>query len=212
MLRIVSVLVGMLTATGVTVGVAPAAHAASWFVDTGKPCNWRTYKTHDTVAIASKGPVLTHVQTFGMPPSASHTVTKTVEHATTLSATVGYNAKLSISSSGAARIIGKASAEVGFSLKASGSHTTRTSTKVTDTISNRTRHNANFVFYAGYTRVHGRFRHYFCEQTHPYSRWTVRYSPGKWHSYGVYGDGAVRCGAGGTLNTLQKLALRVGCA
>lgn len=202
----------MIASLGAAASPASASEPAGW-VNTGKACNWQTYKSHYTAAVSSKAPAVTHIQTFGMPPSASHTVTKTVHHSTTLSAAVNYNTSTSVGAEGAAKILVKASAEVHFGLKASGSHTTSTSTTVTDVISNPTSHNANFVFYAGWTKVTGSFRYYFCEeQSSPRHTWHVYYKPGKWRSYGIYGEGAVRCGAGGTLNALQKAALRIGCA
>jgi hypothetical protein len=194
------------------VALAPAAGASPIYVDTGKPCNYHTYKSHYTVAVSAKNPVLTHIRTFSMPPSASHRVTKTVTHATTLRAAASYKSNLSLSASGAARIFASASVSTHISLAGRGSHTRTTSVRVTDMIRNPTRHNATFVFYAGDTRAAGSYRYYLCEQKHAYSAWHVMYAPGRWRSYGVHGDGAVRCGAGTRgVNSLGRLALRIGC-
>lgn len=188
----------------------PSASASTWYVDTHKACNYHKYPTHYTVAVSSRAPALTHIQVYGMPPSASHTVTKSVKYSTTLRASVRSTTSVSIGASGITKVISKASASTSLSLAASGSHTKTTATTVTDTIRNPTGKNAAFVFYAGDTFVKGSFRKYFCEQTHSYSAWTVRYVPGKWQSYAIYQDGAARCGLSG-VTALQKLALKVGC-
>jgi hypothetical protein len=199
-------------AVGGSLVTAPAADASSIYVDTGKPCNYHTYNSHYRVAVSAKNPVITHIRTYSMPPSASHKVTKKVTHATTLRAAARYRSDLSLSASGAARIFASASVSTHISLAARGSHTRTTSVKVTDVIRNPTRHNATFVFYAGDTRAKGSFRYYLCEQKHAYSPWHVMYAPGHWKSYGVHGDGAVRCGAGTKgVNALGRLALRIGC-
>lgn len=185
----------------------PAANAGSWYTDTHKPCNWRTYKDHYSVAVTAQHPVITHVETFGMPPSARHQVTKMVAHSTTLSASATYSESATVEAN---EVFAKASATVGFGLALKGSHTATSSTKVTDTISNNTGKNAAFVFYAGDTQVKGTFRYHFCEQTHAYSAWTIRYTDGHWKSYGVHGSGAAMCHRSG-VTALQKLALSIGC-
>jgi hypothetical protein len=116
----------------------------------------------------------------------------------------------------ATRVIAKASANTQLTLKAAGSHTATTGLKVTDTISNRTGHNATFPFFKGTKTASGRYRYYFCEEisstTYPRPK-HVFYKPGTWRSYTGNSDGAVRCGAGTTnLDSVARLAYRVGCS
>ena len=198
----------VMTAGMSLVGTAPAQA----YVNTGKACNWRTYKSHSTVSVTSKAPKLTHVKQFSMSPGGKRTETKTVTHSTTLRAKVTYNSTMNIGATGLTKVIASASAKVNMGLAASGKHTTTKSVKITDVIVNKTGKNKAYVFFAGQTVVKGKFRYYFCEQSGGQDRrWTVRYVPGKWTSYGVAGQGAVRCGAG-SQTSLQKLALKVGCA
>ena len=100
-------------------------------------------------------------------------------------------------------------------LEASGSVTTTRNVTVTEDISNPTGSNKIFVFYRGYTKVAGSFRHYFCKQYYlpgqNYGPSFVTYRTGKWRSYRVMGDGAPRCGAGSGGNALAAAALRLGC-
>lgn len=199
-----------------TLVVAPftssPAHADGW----GKACNPKTYSTRYTIVTATKAPAITHLTTYAIGPGVSRTVTKGVEKQTVISAAVTYNSKVSVEASLPAKILVKAGAEVNLTLQASGSHTAKSNSSVTEAVSNKTTRNVQYVFYKGVTKANGQFQkrtcsyYYFPGKNYGYYR--VRVKDGKWRSYAIPGEGAVRCGSGTTgLGTLAKSALRLGC-
>lgn len=214
--KLVKAAVGLgLVASGILIPSAPA-QAAKDVVNTGKPCQppgaeGGGYKPRYKVVVKSKKPVLTHVQQFSMSPGGKRKETKKVARSTTLRAKVSYNSSAEVGATGLTKVIASASAKVNMSLAASGQHTTTKSKKVTDTIVNRTGKNKAYVFFAGQTRAKGTFRYYYCHKARHPDAWTIYYRPGKWTSFAVPGEGAVRCGAG-SQTALQKRALKVGCA
>jgi hypothetical protein len=205
-----------LTSAGAAVLVAPvAAHAAAGDpVRTAQRCNPDRYRDHYTAVTKGKKPTVTHLHAFSMPPSASHTVTKTATLQTVLRARIKYNSEVKVSVSAAKKILAAAEASARMELAASGSRTASRSVTVTDTIANKTRHNAQYVFFRGNMTASGSYRHYYCSMYYTPTGnvgYFVHYRPGSWRSYAVYSDGAARCGAGGTVNAVTKAALAAGC-
>ena len=190
--------------------------AADASVKTGTSCYYSKYHPHYTITSATKAPKITHIRTYSMPPSSSHSVTKSASYYQRLSASVGYSSGASISASGISRVLGEASAKVNMTLKAAGARTSTTSVSVTDTIANHTGHNVQFVFYKGWTKAWGSFRHYYCRQYYVsgqnYGPWFVTYDAGSWRSFNIPGSGAVSCAAGTRyLGALARAAYHLGC-
>ena len=213
--RLLALLVLGLCAALAPVVVVPApASAADGPVRTDQRCRPKRYDNHYKVVTKDKRPVVTHLRAFAMPPSSSHQVTKTVSKQTTLRARVSYDMNTEIGVSGAAKVIAKASASTHLSLQARGSRTVNRQVKVTDTISNPTRKNAQFVFFRGNMSAKGAFRYYYCSMYYTPTGnvgYFVYYKTGKWRSFAVYSDGAARCGAGRAVNAVTKAALAQGC-
>lgn len=205
------------TTLAVTASVValPVANADA-SVNTHKGCHPAKYKAHYTITSAQKAPRITHIRTYAMPPSSRHKVTKSASYYSRLSASVRVGAGASISSSGISRVLGKASARVNMALKAAGTKTSTHSESVTDWIKNQTHHNVQFVFYKGWTKAWGSFRHYYCDEYYidgqNYGPWFVTYDAGKWQSYNIPGNGAVSCASDVRyLGALARAAYRIGC-
>lgn len=207
----IRLLVAGLVSTLMSVGFVTGAQAADVVVD--KTCSPHKYRTHYKIVRSYRAPAITHIKTVGISPGGSRKVSKTVNFQTRVSAAVNYSSSTSVS---AGKVLAKASAKVNMSLKASGSHTRSGSSTVSDRVVNRTRHNVQYVFYKGVTKANGSFRKYRCQHYYMpgqnYGYYKITYTPGRWRSYAIPGEGAVRCGAGTkNLGSLAKAALRLGC-
>lgn len=204
------------TSAGAATPVAHRAEVAPrTTVNTGRQCDYHTYKSHYTVSVGSVIPRLTNLSKYTLPPSGLHTETRWSAFSAKISASVDYSSGASVSASGLTKIIGKASVETNLALHAAGSATYAHRVQVTTSISNPLRQSATFPFYKGASVARGQFRHYYCEQenTRPVRLWKVFYDTGRWVSYGSLSQGAVRCGDSTTrLDSVAKLALRIGCA
>jgi hypothetical protein len=200
-------------AGGTTSGAA--LRAAAGEVKTGTSCRPGRYAANYRITSAAQAPAVTHVSSYGISPGGSRKITKTSEFALQLKATASYEGSGTIGVSGVAKVLAKAEVTVKSSLAIEGSVTTRKNVSVTDTVSNPTGVNKIFVFYRGYTKVAGAFRYYFCKIYYlpgqNYGPAFVTYRTGKWRSYRVKGEGALRCGAGSDGNALAAAALRLGC-
>lgn len=184
-------------------------------VKTNKSCRPGRYKPSYRIRTAHQAPAITHVKSHGIPPSGSHTTTKTAAFAQRLSANATFKYGTEVGASGVAKVLVKAEAKLNVQLAARGSRTTRKNVKVTEVVSNPTRSNKIFVFYRGYTKATGSFRSYFCKIYYlpgqSYGPPFVTYRLGRWQSFRVPGEGALRGGAGSGGNSLARAALRVGC-
>ncbi|MGN6253230.1 MAG: hypothetical protein ACTHNS_15605 [Marmoricola sp.] len=201
-----------LAVTGVATS-APSASASGSLVDTGRACNYRTYRDHTTVRVSSTRPVITHLRTKTLPPGGRESSVRTSKATTTLGARVRYNASISVSASLAARILAKASAKTDVTLAARGSRTTSRAVTIRESIRNGTRHNATYVYFRAHTVVSGSFRSYSCYEVHrngESKQWHVKYAPGHYSSFSASHSGAPRCGTPGG-NSAARLALRYGC-
>lgn len=183
---------------------------------TSTTCNLSTYTPHYKIMSAARSAGITHLSTHVLPPSGTRSVTRTTEFYRQLSAGVTYNSGATVSASGISKVLAKAEVAVNMELKAAGSVTNKSTLSITETISNPTGHNAQFVFYRGYTKASGAFRYYYCRQWYlpgqNYGPVYVSYHDGKWRSYNIYGEGAPRCGAGEPPGLLGRAAYRIGCA
>lgn len=184
-------------------------------VKTNKGCRPGRYKTRYKIRAAHEAPVVTHIRNKGIPPSGMHKVSRTAifEEQISANAKIKYGSQLGVS--GVAKVLVKAEAKLDVQLAAAGSRTTKKNVTITDWVKNPTSSNKVFVFYRGFTKASGAFRQYFCKIYYlpgqSYGPAFVTYRTGKWSSYRVMGDGALRCGAGGAGNALAAAALRVGC-
>ncbi|KRA38329.1 MULTISPECIES: hypothetical protein [unclassified Nocardioides] len=214
--RITRVLALAVITAGVLVSApftSPPAHADGW----GDACNPNTYGgARYRIVTATKAPAITHLSTYAIGPGVSRTITKAVSKQLVISAAVTYDSKVNVEASLPAKILVKAGAEVHLTLQASGNHTSTSNSSVTETVSNSTTRNVQYVFYKGVTKASGSFQkrtcsyYYFPGKNYGYYR--IRVKDGKWRSYAIPGSGAVRCGAGTTgLGTLARSALRLGC-
>ena len=210
---IIGALSGVLATSASFMVLAPPAQAD---VKTDKPCQTDRYKTNYRIVTAAKQPRITHLSTYAIGPGGTRTTTKTAAFAKRISAAATFASEASVEASGAAKVMAKASAKVSMSLKAAGSRTSKKSQSITETVSNNTRHNVQYVFYAGVSGANGKFRKYYCKfyyvdgQSYGYAR--VTYKSGKWRSYAIPGEGAVRCGSGTKgLGALAKAAMKLGC-
>ncbi len=184
---------------------------------TATSCNPSTYKTHYRVTVSTKAPAITHLSTFSFAPGYRRTTERTASKQQVLSAAVRYSSSASVEAGLPGKILASASAQTKMSLAANGKRTTTSNVKITDYISNPTRHNAQFVFYKGQTKATGSFVKYACRIYYlpgqNYGPAFVTTTSGTWRSFAVPGEGALRCGAGTTnLGALARAALRVGCA
>ena len=213
--RLVAPLVAALVGSFCLVGTTTApAEAAGGPVRTSQKCKPAKYNNHYTAVTTAKKPVVTHLHAFAMPPSSSHKVTKSATKQTTLRARVAYKSKTDISVSAAKKILAAASVSAELHLAAAGSHTVTSSVQVTDTISNKTRRNAQYVFFRGNLSAKGTFRYHYCSMYYTPTGnvgYFVYYKDGSWSSYQIYSDGAARCGAGGATNAVTRAALAQGC-
>ena len=123
------------------VNAAPA-QAAGDPVRTSQRCDPDRYKSHYTAVTTAKKPVITHLHAFAMPPSSTHTVTKSASKQTTLKARIAYKSKADISVSAMKKILAAASVSAEMQLSAAGSRTATHTVSVTDEISNPTSRNA----------------------------------------------------------------------
>ena len=208
----VPLVVAVLGALGV-VSTAPA-DASTGPVRTSQKCNYKTYKNHYTARTTAKKPVVTHLHAYAMPPSSSHTVTKSASKQTVLKASVAYKSKTDISVSAAKKIMAAASVSAEMTLSASGSRTVDKTVTVTDTISNPSKRNAQYVFFRGNMAAQGTFRYTYCSRYYTPTGnigYYVYYKDGTWKSFQIYSDGAARCGAAGAVNAVTKAALAQGC-
>jgi hypothetical protein len=192
----------------------PVAAQADTKTSTG--CNPSKYKSHTKILTASKGPAITHLSTYSIAPGYHRTTKRTASEQLVLSASVTYKSGAHVEVGLPGKILGQAGAKVDLSLAASGKRTTSKSVTVTTYISNTTKKNAQFVFFRGQTKASGTFRKYFCRiyylSGQNYGPAYVTYRDGKWKSYAIPGNGALRCGAGtSNLGSLSKLALKIGC-
>lgn len=184
-------------------------------VKTNKSCRPGRYETRYRITSAHRAPRITQIKAYYLPPSGRRKTTKWASFYVRLKSSVKLNSSTSIGASGVAKVLAKAETEVNMQLKAAGEVTARGSVKVTDWISNPTNQNKKFVFFKGWEHASGGFRQYFCKIYYlpgqSYGPAFVTYRPGKWRSYNISGQGALRCGAGAPDNGLGKAALRIGC-
>lgn len=179
---------------------ASVVAAKSGGVKTKKSCKPGKYKPNYKIVSSSFRPMVTHVSTYGIGPGVNRKVTKSSAYSETASSKVTFSSEVSAETGGFAKVIAKASVKVGFGLEKTKTHTSTKSVTVEDYVANNTRKNKQYVFYKGVSFAHGKYRYYRCVfyyvngQSYGYAR--VTYYPGKWQSYGVPGDGALRCGAG----------------
>ncbi|MGZ4475083.1 MAG: hypothetical protein ACXVWW_05210, partial [Nocardioides sp.] len=182
-----------ITVVGGSVGPATAA------TDTGKGCNYHTYGQRYSVSVASATPVLTRLASFTLPPGANQGTVVTLRTQARLRSSVTTSGSVTAATSGvAAKVLGKASATVGYSLSASGAVSTAKSVTRKWDIPNRTLRNQRYVAYNGFTKVTGSWVHTYCEQLHSYSGWTVFRETGSYRSWGnPQLPSYLQCGAGG---------------
>jgi hypothetical protein len=210
---VIPLVTAILGAVGV-VSTATPAEAAGGPVRTSHKCNWKTYKNHYTARTTAKKPVVTHLHAYAMPPSSSHKVTKSASRQTILKANVAYKSKTDISVSVAKKIMAAASVSAEITLAASGSRTVDKTVTVTDTIANKSRRNAQYVFFRGNMSAQGTFRYTYCGRYYTPTGTVgdyVYYKDGTWKSFQIYSDGAARCGAKGAVNAVTRAALAQGC-
>jgi hypothetical protein len=184
-------------------------------VKTNKSCRPGRYNPSYRIRTAHEAPAVTHVRSHGIAPGGSRTVTRTAAFQQRLSANARFKYGSEVGASGVAKVLLKAEAKLNVQLAARGSKTTTNNVTITDVVSNPTNSNKIFVFYRGYTNATGAFRYYFCKIYYlpgqNYGPPFVTYRIGKWSSYRVMGEGALRCGAGSGGNALAAAALRIGC-
>lgn len=185
-------------------------------VKTDRACKVGEYKTNYRITSSYRAPAITHIKTWGVGPGGTRTVTREVAFNQQISAAVKYTSGGSVEAGLPGKILGKAEAHMSLELAANGSRTKSGTSTVTDTVSNKTNRNVQYVFYKGVTKANGSFRKYYCKfyylpgVNYGYAR--VTYKPGKWRSYAIPGEGAVRCGAGTSgLGALARAALKLGC-
>ena len=220
MRRLATLIATALAVTSLTVASSAPAQASKnsdGSIKTSKTCRPKKYQAHYAITAATKQPSITHIKTYTMPPFSRHKVTKTASFYAQLSSRVRFGGSAKIGASGITKVLTQAEVKVSMQLQAAGKVTTRHSVSVTDTIANPTKHNAQFVFYDGWTHAYGTFRYYYCRQYYlpgqSYGPSYVTYRQGRWTSYNIQGEGAFRCGSGTkSFGALAKAANRIGCA
>lgn len=221
MTRIMSALLGVLLTFALVVVPAATAGAEDGGVDTGKVCNdaggEHGYKPNYKVKLKVKRPRLTHLQAHALPPTGkrSKAVTLNAEWARRLKVSVRFSTKTSVGLEASAKrlILAKAGVQIGTGLAGLGERTEKKSktVTVTESYSNPTEENQDFVAFAGRTQVTGTFRYRYCWRYRRAEPATIHYRDGQWKSFTVRGTGLVRCGAGSGARDLTRLALKLGC-
>jgi hypothetical protein len=157
--------------------------------------------TRDKWADVKKPWKVTHATGYENYTGGTGTYTKTAAYQTQLDATATAETEAGIV---AHAFIGKLSGKVKFSLALSGHKTESGGEKVTATMSP----NHTFVFYAGDRRPTASYKHW--EQLPSTGLWTLIWTS-LIRSYGLYREGAVKCGSSPSKSTLGYVVNRDYC-
>jgi hypothetical protein len=204
MLRQGTVLLGGISAAGLIVGMTMPMQAVAAAVPQAQ-CSVFSYADPHGVTSFHHGATITQASSLSIGPGVAQTVTKTASLVTTITAST---TKSGGASASASWLWGKVSVHFDAKVAHTGQHTVAHSGKVTQKVSNNTKHNETFIAFNGTTKYFGGYFTKECVGADSSGIGHIKKRTGRWTTYGgVPGNGIVLCG-GGASTAIVKAALK----
>lgn len=176
-----AVVLSLAVAALLLVAPTPLVGAAS-----AKTCHPPSYVEKYRIKSSFTNPQLIHAKTIVLSPGGSYQKSTTLTREGRLTASVEYSSSATIE---AGKVIAKASATVGYKLRAEGSVAWRKSTNEVFDIKNNTNKTRKYVLFDGVTKANGRYASSRCDG----KTYKVVWRSGAWKSYYAEVAGHVAC-------------------
>ncbi|MEV6350788.1 hypothetical protein [Actinoplanes sp. NPDC051851] len=181
-----------------SLALSAPAHAVGYSTDAVLVCDANSKSASFSTTSASN--TITHVRYVSIPSGGSGSVTKSVTHVATITASVTFSASSTLT---AKAVMGEFSDTVGVTLAASGETTTTTSESITVNVSA-----GKYAFFAGERKFTGSWSGWKCN-----SNGTATTSIGKGSavSFAVPAEGAASCSKSYGSSTFEYKAKVIAC-